>query len=116
MLPSTSTHASPFSALTIPYGADFISACMYSSSNFLPISLLTANNVLSGFVTACLFAACPTNTCLSDEYATTDGVVLFPSAFDITTGSEPSITETHEFVVPKSIPITFPIFFLLFVF
>jgi hypothetical protein len=25
----------------------------------------------------------------------------------ITTGSPPSITATHEFVVPKSIPITF---------
>ena len=37
--------------------------------------------------------------------ATIEGVVLFPSAFVITTGSFPSITETHEFVVPKSIPI-----------
>ena len=32
----------------------------------------------------------------------------------MTTGSFPSITETHEFVVPKSIPIIFPI--LLYVF
>ena len=95
----------------MPYGADFISSWITSSSNFLPINLLTANNVFSGFVTACRLAACPTNTCLSDEYATTEGVVLFPSAFDITTGSEPSITETQEFVVPRSIPITFPIFF-----
>jgi hypothetical protein len=31
-----------------------------------------------------------------------EGVVLFPSEFAITTGSLPSITETHEFVVPKS--------------
>ena len=45
------------------------------------------------------------------ENATTDGVVLFPSAFGITTGSPPSITATHEFVVPKSIPIIFPITF-----
>ena len=35
----------------------------------------------------------------------TEGVVLFPSALGITTGSPPSITATHEFVVPKSIPI-----------
>jgi hypothetical protein len=35
----------------------------------------------------------------------TEGVVRFPSAFGITTGSFPSITETHELVVPKSIPI-----------
>jgi len=27
----------------------------------------------------------------------------------MTTGSFPSITETHEFVVPRSIPIIFPI-------
>jgi hypothetical protein len=41
--------------------------------------------------------------------ATTEGVVLEPSAFAITIGSPPSITATHEFVVPKSIPITFDI-------
>lgn len=37
--------------------------------------------------------------------ATTEGVVLIPSAFSITLGAEPSITATHELVVPKSIPI-----------
>ena len=36
-----------------------------------------------------------------------DGVVLAPSELGITTGSPPSITEIHEFVVPKSIPIIF---------
>ena len=41
--------------------------------------------------------------------ATTEGVVLLPSLFGITTGSLPSITLTHELVVPKSIPIIFPI-------
>ena len=35
----------------------------------------------------------------------TEGVVRFPSALGITTGSFPSITETQELVVPKSIPI-----------
>jgi len=37
----------------------------------------------------------------------------------ITTGSFPSNTDTHEFVVPKSIPIIFPIilyFFYLLIF
>ena len=33
--------------------------------------------------------------------------------FGITTGSFPSITETQEFVVPKSIPIILLIFFIL---
>ena len=42
-----------------------------------------------------------------------DGVVLAPSAFGITTGSFPSITETHEFVVPKSIPIILLIIYFL---
>ena len=65
--------------------------------------------VLSGFVTACLLAVSPTS--LSPFFAkpTIDGVVLLPSAFAITTGSPPSITETQLFVVPKSIPITFAI-------
>lgn len=41
--------------------------------------------------------------------ATTDGVVLDPSEFSITFACFPSITATHEFVVPKSIPITAPL-------
>ena len=39
----------------------------------------------------------------------TEGVVRFPSLLGITTGSLPSITDTQELVVPKSIPIIFPI-------
>ena len=75
----------------------------------VPIFLLIDITVLSGFVTAWRFAICPTNLSPFFENATTDGVVLFPSGFGITTGSPPSITATHEFVVPKSIPIIFPI-------
>ena len=44
---------------------------------------------------------------------TIDGVVLLPSEFTTTTGSPPSMTDTHEFVVPKSIPIILDIFSLL---
>lgn len=43
--------------------------------------------------------------------ATTEGVVLEPSAFSITFACLPSITATQEFVVPKSIPITAPLTF-----
>ena len=43
----------------------------------------------------------------------TEGVVLPPSGLVITVGSPPSITATQEFVVPKSIPIIFPIMILL---
>jgi len=67
--------------------------------------------VLSGLVMACLFATCPTSLSPVLEKATTDGVVLLPSAFGITTGSPPYITATQELVVPKSIPITLPIMF-----
>ena len=41
--------------------------------------------------------------------ATIDGVVRMPSAFSITFALPPSITATHEFVVPRSIPIAIPI-------
>ena len=58
-----------------------------------------------GLVTACLLAGSPTFISPPSTKAITEGVVLLPSAFGITTGSLPSITETHEFVVPKSIPI-----------
>ena len=70
--------------------------------------------VLSGFVIACLLAVSPTS--LSPFFAkpTTDGVVLAPSALAITVGSPPSNTATQELVVPKSIPITLLISFLLF--
>jgi len=35
---------------------------------------------------------------------------------EITTGSLPSITETQELVVPKSIPIILPILFIFILF
>ena len=66
--------------------------------------------VLVGLVTACLFAGSPTLISPPSTKAITDGVVLFPSALGITTASLPSITETQELVVPKSIPIILPIF------
>jgi hypothetical protein len=49
--------------------------------------------------------------------ATIEGVVRLPSEFATTTGSLPSITATHELVVPRSIPIIFPIilYFLFFI-
>ena len=37
--------------------------------------------------------------------ATTDGVVRAPSALAMTVGSPPSSTATHEFVVPRSMPM-----------
>ena len=76
------------------------------SLKFLPINLLTANTVFSGLVTACLLAGCPINFSSLSVNATTDGVVLAPSAFSKTLACVPSMIATQEFVVPKSIPIT----------
>jgi len=59
-----------------------------------------------GLVTACLFAGCPTSRSPFSVKATMDGVVRAPSAFSITLAFLPSITATHELVVPRSMPIT----------
>ncbi|MNE94880.1 hypothetical protein D3C80_1928960 [compost metagenome] len=82
------------------------------SENLFPMKRLTEATVFVGLVTACLLAGSPTLISPPSTNAITDGVVLFPSALGITTGSLPSITETQEFVVPKSIPIILPILFL----
>ena len=59
-----------------------------------------------------------TNSCVSIMEGTqakvlenTEGVVLVPSAFSKTLACDPSMMATHEFVVPKSIPITLLIIF-----
>ena len=69
---------------------------------------LIENIVFVGLVIACLFAGSPTFLSPSSTKPIIEGVVLLPSALGITTASFPSITETHEFVVPKSIPIILP--------
>ena len=68
--------------------------------------------MLSGLVTAWRFAVIPTRRSPS-LIATTDGVVRAPSEFWITVGSPPSMTATHELVVPRSIPIIFDMVFWL---
>ena len=103
--PFASIQASPFSELIILNGAASTSFFTVGSSKFLPINLLTAKIVFSGFVTACLLAGCPINFSLSSVKATTEGVVLAPSAFSKTFGWLPYMIATHEFVVPRSIPI-----------
>src|SRR6195952_1983940 len=64
--------------------------------------------VFSGLVTAWRLAGWPTRRSPSSLKATIDGVVRMPSAFSMTLAVLPSITATHEFVVPRSIPMTFP--------
>ena len=76
----------------------------------VPMCLFTERMVRSGFVTACLFATSPTSTSPFLANATTEGVVLDPSALAITVGSPPSRTVTTELVVPRSIPTARAIF------
>src|SRR5579885_2709747 len=71
-----------------------------------PIRRLIAKHVLSGLVTAWRFAAWPTSRSPDSVKATIDGVVRAPSLFSMTLACLPSITATHEFVVPRSIPMT----------
>src|SRR5262249_29929217 len=66
------------------------------------------------FVTAWRLAGWPTNRSPSSVKATIDGVVRMPSEFSMTFGFLPSMTATHEFVVPRSIPMTFPMVLMSF--
>src|SRR4051812_10457923 len=60
--------------------------------------------VRSTLVTAWRLATSPTSTSPFFAKATTDGVVLAPSALVMTVGSPPSRTLTTELVVPRSMP------------
>jgi len=89
-------------------GIFFLSFWTAGSSNLLPISLFVANTVFSEFVIACLFAGAPTSFSPSLVNATTEGVVLLPSAFSITLGVLPYMMATQELVVPRSMPMIGP--------
>ena len=67
---------------------------------------LIEETVFSGLVTACRLAIWPTRISPSFVNATTDGVVRLPSWLGMTTGLSPSMTETTELVVPRSMPMT----------
>jgi hypothetical protein len=64
-----------------------------------------AKNVDAGFVMSWCLAEAPTRRLPFSVNATTDGVVGDPERFLMTRGTESSTTATHEFVVPRSIPI-----------
>src|SRR6185437_748118 len=66
-----------------------------------------------GLVTAWRLAGAPTSTSPSFENATMDGVVRSPSEFSMTRVLVPSMTATHELVVPRSIPMILLMFQLL---
>ncbi len=70
-----------------------------------PMKRLIENTVRLGLVIAWRLAGSPTLRSPFSVNATTDGVVRCPSELGMTTGSLPSITATHELVVPKSMPM-----------
>jgi hypothetical protein len=76
------------------------------------VSEILAHLADSELVIAWRFAGSPTLRSPLSRNATIEGVVLLPSLLGITTGSLPSITATQLLVVPRSIPIIFPIFLL----
>src|SRR5688572_27018314 len=100
------TTASLLGPATTSYGTR--SASGRTSSYLRPMNRLIEKIVFLGLVIACRFATCPTRRSPSFVKATTEGVVREPSALGMTTGSPPSITATTEFVVPRSIPMTLP--------
>src|ERR1700721_906084 len=73
------------------------------------MSRFAAYTVFSAFVIACRLAMCPTRRLPASVTATIEGVVLYPPRFGMTIGLPFSTIATHEFVVPRAMPITFPI-------
>ena len=106
-LPPACTRTSAFGPSATLYGTMVISSV--TSLYLRPMKRLIENTVFSGFVTCCRRAGAPTSRWPSFVNATTDGVVRPPSAFGTTDGSPPSRVATHEFVVPRSMPIVLAI-------
>src|SRR5512138_2213259 len=63
--------------------------------------------VFLALVTAWRLAGAPTRISPSSVYAMIEGVVREPSEFSMTLGLPPSMIATHEFVVPRSMPMIF---------
>src|SRR3989339_786367 len=81
--------------------------------SFVPMIRLIERTVCNGFATACRFATSPTIISLPLMVIIL-GTVRPPSAEGIMVAFPPSRIATAEFVVPKSIPIIFAIFFVAF--
>src|SRR5207248_10477626 len=86
---------------------------VFTSASLRPMKRLIEKTVFCGLVTAWRLATVPTRRSPDCANATTDGVVRPPSAFSTTVGSPPSSTAMHELVVPRSIPLVFPMWGLL---
>merc|ERR1719261_2224463 len=89
-------------------GQCFTSACTTESENLRPIRRFASNTVLPGFIAAWFFAASPIRRSLSVK-ATYDGVVRLPWSLAMISTRSCCHTPTHEYVVPRSIPIAGPL-------
>src|SRR6187200_77117 len=65
----------------------------------------TSYSVLVGFTAPWFLAASPIRRCPSSVNATHDGVMRFPRSLEMISTAPFFHTPTHEYVVPKSIPI-----------
>ncbi|GET90209.1 heat-shock protein hsp70, putative [Leishmania tarentolae] len=85
-------------------GQCFMSACTTESLNLRPIRRLASNTVLCGFIATWFFAASPIRRSESVN-ATYDGVVRLPWSFAMISTRSFCHTPTHEYVVPRSMPM-----------
>jgi hypothetical protein len=103
-------HASPFGAATMRNGARRANHETSSALTLRPINRFTPNTVADAFVTACRFARVPTVACPLVFQLTHDGMVRSLSRPTRIVGWPfASSTATHEFVVPKSMPMIFDV-------
>jgi len=77
------------------------------SSNWRPMMRLMLNSVFLGFMAAWRMAGSPTRRLPSESQDTQEGVVRSPSALVSTSTSPLRQTATHEYVVPRSMPMTY---------
>ena len=82
-----------------------------SKNNTFSLSQKKKNSLLHNMliIHTWRLAAWPTSRSPSGVKATTEGVVREPSEFSITRAVLPSITATHEYVVPRSMPMMVPL-------
>ncbi len=103
------TYNCKWTSFSTAYGTSPFVLETSASSNRRPMKRLMLKTVFFGFVTAWRLASCPTTRSPPFTNPTTDGTVRPPSAELMTVGSPPTIAATTLFVVPRSIPIIFPI-------
>jgi hypothetical protein len=107
-LARVTTTPSDLGSFSTWYGTRSLLCCTSGSSKRRPMKRLMLKIVFSGLVIAWRLATWPTSRSPLLAKATTDGVMRPPSALVITCGSPPSMTATTELVVPRSMPMIFP--------